>query len=357
MNKTIILAAGGTGGHVFPAIALSTELKNRGYNPILLTDYRIKKFAAALNRVDHRIIHTGPLSPRGIFGLVTGLIQSFFFFRKVKPVAVVGFGGYPSFPGVAMGLLLRLPTLLHEQNSYMGKVNRIFARYVKHIALSFPNTNAVPAEAKKKCITVGNPIRPAIKKLKNSIYSTNDDEIFLLITGGSQGTSIFSEIIPQALSKLPIYMQRKLRVTQQCRAEDVSGTQDFYVRNNIKAKVAAFIDDMSFELARADMVIARSGASTCAELAVAGKPSILIPYPHATEDHQTTNAQWLKDAGAAIVIPQTEFSVIILTNLLQNLFQSPEKRASMAEATKAISMPDAEAALADLVIQSLQASA
>jgi UDP-N-acetylglucosamine--N-acetylmuramyl-(pentapeptide) pyrophosphoryl-undecaprenol N-acetylglucosamine transferase len=353
MNKTIILAAGGTGGHVFPAIALGTELKNRGYNPILLTDHRIQKFAAALNAVPHHIIHAGPLSPRGIFGLVAGLIETFLFFRKVKPIAVVGFGGYPSFPGVAMGLLQRLPTVLHEQNSYMGKVNRIFARYVKQIAISFPNTKAVPADSKRKCILVGNPIRPSIKKLRNSIYSIHDDEIYLLITGGSQGTSIFSEIVPQALSKLPIYMQRKLRVTQQCRADDVSTVQDFYMRNNIKAKVSAFIDDMSLELARADMVIGRSGASTCAELAVAGRPSILVPYPYATEDHQTTNAEWLKEAGAAIIIPQTEFTVVILTNLLQTLFQSPEKRASMAEATKSVSMPDAEAALADVVIKLL----
>ena len=353
MNKTIILAAGGTGGHVFPAIALGNELKNRGYNPILLTDHRIKKFAAALNTMPHHITHAGPLSPRGIFGLVAGLIETFLYFRKVKPVAVVGFGGYPSFPGVAMGLLMRLPTLLHEQNSYMGKVNRIFAPFVKHIGLSFPNTGAVPKGAKNKCTMVGNPVRASIKKLRHSPYSSNEDDIFILITGGSQGTSIFSEIIPQALSKLPIFMQRKLRVTQQCRADDVSATQNFYMRNNIKAHVAAFLDDMSFELARADMVIARSGASTCAELTVAGRPSILVPYPYATEDHQTTNAEWLGDAGAAIIVPQTEFTVIILTNLLQNLLQAPEKRYAMAEAARNISMPDAEGAFADLVIKSL----
>ena len=353
MQKTIILAAGGTGGHVFPAIALAHELQNRGYNPILLTDFRIQKFAAALTTVQHKIIHTGPLSPRGIFGLIAGLIETFLFFRKIKPVAVVGFGGYPSFPGVAIGLLFHLPTLLHEQNSYMGKVNRIFAPFVKQIALSFPNTNAIPEKAKSKCVMIGNPVRTAIKKLKNSIYSVNDDEIFLLVTGGSQGTAIFSEIIPQAIKKLPIFMQRKLRVTQQCRAEDVSRTQDFYTHNNIKAKVAAFIDDISFELSRADLVIARSGASTCAELAVAGRPSILVPYPHATEDHQTTNAEWLKEAGAAIILPQTEFTVIILSTLVQNLLQSPDKRLEMAEAARAIGILDAEAALADLVVKAI----
>lgn len=353
MKKTIILAAGGTGGHVFPAIALANELKSRGYDAILLTDKRIAKFAHALQNVPHKIIHAGPFSPRGLFSILFGLVETFLYFRKVNPVAVVGFGGYPSFPGMAIGLLTKIPTLLHEQNSYMGKVNRLFAPFVKKIALSFPETTAIPEKAKAKCVMVGNPVRSAIKQLKSSIYSTNDDEIYLLVTGGSQGTAIFSEVIPQAITKLPIFLQRKLRVTQQCRPDDVNKTQDFYMRNNIKAKVSSFIDDMRLELARADMVIARSGASTCAELAVAGRPSILIPYPHATEDHQTTNAAWLKNAGAAIVIPQVEFSATVITNLLQNILQAPERRKEMADAARSIAITDAEAALADLVLQSI----
>lgn len=356
MKKTIILAAGGTGGHVFPAIALSHELKSRGYEAILLTDKRIAKFSAALQNVPHHIIHAGGFSLRGIVPMFVGIIQTFLYFQKVKPAAVVGFGGYPSLPGMCAGVLLRIPTLLHEQNSYMGKVNRLFAPYAKKIGLSFPETTAIPEGGRTKCVMVGNPVRSNIKKLKSSIYSTNDDEINLLITGGSQGTAIFSEVIPQAITKLPIFLQRKLRITQQCRPDDVNKTQDYYMRNNIKAKVSSFIDDMSLELARADMVIARSGASTCAELAVAGRPSILVPYPYATEDHQTTNAAWLKNAGAAIVIPQIEFSATVLTNLLQNILQAPERRKEMADAARSIAITDAEAALADLVLQSIEKS-
>ena len=349
MTKTIILAAGGTGGHVFPAIALAQELKMRGYAPVLLTDHRIDKFANAIGIIPRHIIYAGKLSPKGLIHLLLGLVQSFLYFLKVKPVAVVGFGGYPSFPGMAMGLVLGIPTVLHEQNSYMGKANRLFAPFVKRVALSFPNTRAIPESAKTKCSMVGNPVRPAIKRLGKSVYSVSDDEIFLLITGGSQGSSIFSEIIPPAINQLPLFLQRKLRITQQCRPAEVAATQDFYNRNQIKAHVAAFINDMHMELARADLVIARAGASTCAELAVAGRPAILVPYPHATEDHQTTNARWLADAGAAIIIPQADLTPTILANMLQNLLQSLENRSMMAQAAHNLGIPDAESALADLV--------
>lgn len=353
-DKTIILAAGGTGGHVFPAIALAHELKARGYNPVLLTDHRIVKFANALSDIPRHIIHAGKLSPMGMVNMARGLVQAFLYFLRNRPMAVVGFGGYPSFPGLAMGLLFRLPVILHEQNSYMGKANRVFAYVANAVALSFPRTRAVPAMAAARCTLVGNPVRPAIKKLYKQPYSTHDDSLFLLITGGSQGSSIFADIVPLALANLPAHIRQKLVVTQQARPNEVDRVKTFYLHNNIKAQVAPFIEDMHIHLSRADMVICRSGASTVTELAVAGRPAILVPYPHATEDHQTTNARWLSDEQAAFLIPQPEFTATILTNLLTGVLQSSEKRATMAASAKRLALPDAESALADLVEKQLK---
>lgn len=353
-NKTIILAAGGTGGHVFPAIALAHELIARGYKPVLLTDERIAKFSASLGDMPRHIIHAGKLSPMGLVHMAMGLLEAFQYFLKTKPAAVVGFGGYPSFPGMAMGVTFRLPVILHEQNSFMGKANRFFA-YASHaIGLSFPKTVAVPAQAKKRTKLVGNPVRPAIKKLFKQPYTTSDDTLYLLITGGSQGSSIFSQVVPEALANLPAHIKQKLVVTQQARAVEVDAVKGFYQRNNIKAQVAPFIEDMHIHLSRADLVICRSGASTVAELAVAGRPSVLVPYPYATENHQLTNARWLSDEQAAILIPQSDFNSTILTNLLSGVLQSAEKRATMAEAAKRLAMPDAESALADLLEQQLK---
>lgn len=353
-NKTIILAAGGTGGHVFPAIALAHELITRGYNPVLLTDHRISKFSNALGDIPRHIIHAGKLSPTGLINIMRGLYEAFAYFMQNKPIAVVGFGGYPSFPGMAMGLLFHKPIVLHEQNSYMGKANKFFAYVSNAIGLSFPKTVAVPPAAKKLCKLVGNPVRPAIKKLFKQGYSPSDDVLYLLITGGSQGSSIFAEVVPQALAALPAHLKQKLVVTQQARAAEVDAVKGFYQKNNIKAQVATFIDDMHIHLSRADMVICRSGASTVAELAVAGRPAVLVPYPHATHNHQTTNARWLSDEQAAFLIPQPEFTPTVLTNLLSGVLQSPEKMANMAEAAKRLALPDAESALADLLEQHLK---
>lgn len=349
--KTFILAAGGTGGHVFPAIALAHALKSRGHNAILLTDKRIVKFASALGDTPRRIIHAGPLSPKGLLPLCLGILQAMLFILKAKPVAVIGFGGYPSFPGVAAAILLGKPLILHEQNSYMGKVNRWLSKFAEAVALSFPHTVNVPDEAQSRTHVTGNPVRPQIKRLYRAEYSRSEDTLYLLVTGGSQGSSIFAEVVPHALSLLPVFLKNKLVVTQQARADEVQKTQDFYQQHGIRAGVATFIDDMQVQLGRADIVICRSGASTVAELAVAGRPSILVPYPHAMEDHQTTNARWLSDMGAAILVPQDEFTAPVLANLLKGLLQSTEKRATMAEAAKNLALPDAEEVLADLVLK------
>lgn len=349
--KTFILAAGGTGGHVFPAIALAHALKARGHHAVLLTDKRITKFAAALGDTPRHVIAAGPLSPKGLLPLCIGILQAVRFMRKTKPAAVIGFGGYPSFPGIAAAILLGKPLILHEQNSYMGKVNRWLAKFADALALSFPHTVNVPDEAQSRTQVTGNPVRPQIKRLYKSDYSRSEDTLYLLITGGSQGSSIFAEVVPQALSLLPVFLKNKLVVTQQARADEVQKTQDFYTQNGIRAGVASFIDDMQVQLGRADLVICRSGASTVAELAVAGRPSILVPYPHAMEDHQTTNARWLSDMGAAILVPQGEFTAPVLANMLKALLQSVEKRATMAEAAKDLALPDAEEVLADLVLK------
>jgi len=349
----VVLATGGTGGHVFPAEALAGELEARGLPFALVTDSRGRQWQGALAR---RPIHyirsaspSGSLQRRllALLSLGLGLFDAWRALGRIGPAAVVGFGGYASVPTMIAARLRRLPAMVHEQNAVLGKANRLVLGGVAKVATSFARTRFVG----DKAYLVGNPVRDAVRALRGSVYRAPgpDRVIDLLVFGGSQGAASFSQVIPDAILSLPQPTRARLRLVQQCRPEDLERVRGRYLQANIVAELAPFFADLPQRLASAHLVIGRSGASTVAELATIGRPSILVPYPYAADDHQTANARAFEAAGACLVIPHAEFTAATLAAHLAALFASPERMAAMAGAAHAAGRPDAAARLADLV--------
>ena len=356
-GNLIVIAAGGTGGHFFPAEALAAELLTRGRRVALMTDARSAGLQSAVfANHDHYLIHGAGIAGRGITraaraiaALATGTIQARGILAHIGAAAVVGFGGYPSVaPILSARLLRRRPALiLHEQNAVLGRANRFLARYADALALSFAETTRVPETA--ATALTGNPVRPAVTALAETPYAPPTDTLSLLILGGSLGARVFSDVVPPALAALPEHLRTRLAVVQQCRAEDLDRVRAAYAQSGIAAELAAFFPDIADRLARAHLVIARAGASTVAELAVAARPSILVPLPGAIDDHQSANARALSDARGASVIAQRDLSPAALTERLTLLLESPDMLAHAALAARRIARPDATARLADLV--------
>ena len=350
----VVLATGGTGGHVFPAEALAGELEARGVPFALVTDSRGRQWQGALARRPIHYIHSaspsGSLAKRlqAMLSLGLGLFDAWRTLGRIAPAAVVGFGGYASVPTMIAARLRRTPAMLHEQNAVLGKANRMVLGGARHVATSFARTRFVDDERAR---LVGNPVRDAVRALRGSVYRAPgpDRVIDLLAFGGSQGAASFSQVIPEAILSLPAPLRARLRIVQQCRPEDLDTVRDRYLQANIVAELAPFFTDLPQRLAGAHLVIGRSGASTVAELATIGRPSILVPYPHAADDHQTVNARAFEAAGACLVIPHAEFTAPVLAGHLHRLFDSPEGLAAMAAAAQAAGRPDAAARLADLV--------
>jgi UDP-N-acetylglucosamine--N-acetylmuramyl-(pentapeptide) pyrophosphoryl-undecaprenol N-acetylglucosamine transferase len=359
MNGTLtVLAAGGTGGHMFPAEALARELLGRGSRVALVTDRRGQAFGEKLPGVElHRIragrIGAGLMSKVvGIAELALGTLEAGRLLRAISPAAVVGFGGYPSLPTMLAATRLGVPTLIHEQNAILGRANRLLAPRVGHIATSFTEVGAVRAADHARIVETGNPVRPSITAERNAPYpALVEGGVFnILILGGSQGARILSEVIPAALARLPEALRRRLRVTQQARAEDLEAVRRAHSTNGVAAELATFFNDVPARLAQAHLVISRSGASTVAELAMIGRPAILVPYLHATDDHQTANARALEKAGGAWVISQSLFTPDTLAERLVALANAPKQLASAASAAHTLGRPNAARALADLVM-------
>ena len=367
----IMLAAGGTGGHVFPAQALAAELDRRGRVVDIVTDNRGQDFSGDFSddfsddfsgRFPGQTIHhvaSATLSGRGLLGklaaminIALGTIQARRLIRQVGPAAVVGFGGYPSLPTMLAAITLSVPRAIHEQNAVLGRVNRLLARRVDAIATSFPVTKGLPPSKGQPKLVTGNPVRDDIIALADQPYTAAapDGPFQILIFGGSQGARRFSEVIPQALLALAPELRRRLSVVQQCRAEDLDAVRQIYGQANIQAETATFFTDMPARLAAAHLVIARSGAGTVSELAMAGRPSILVPYAHATDDHQSRNAEVLSSAGGAWVLPEADLAVPVLTEHLAKLMNQPESLAEAAKAAKGRAQPNAAAQLAELVL-------
>jgi UDP-N-acetylglucosamine--N-acetylmuramyl-(pentapeptide) pyrophosphoryl-undecaprenol N-acetylglucosamine transferase len=358
MSRTIMLAAGGTGGHVFPAQALAAELDRRGRLVDIVTDRRGDDYADRFpGQTIHRIAAATP-SGRSIMGkimaaarIARGTLQAHRLIRRIEPAAVVGFGGYPALPTMLAAIASSTPRMVHEQNAILGRVNRMVSTRVDAIATSFPVTRNLPQNDAQPKLVTGNPVRDDIQVLATASYvAPRPEEPFqLLVFGGSQGTRSFSQVIPQALLALPVHQRDCLRVAQQCRAEDLDAVGETYAQAGIEAQTATFFDDMPARLKAAHLVIARSGAGTVSELAVAGRPSVLVPYPHATDDHQTCNAEVLSSVGGAWVLPEADLTPAILSKHLSKLMADPALLGDAARAAHGRGQPNAAQLLADVV--------
>jgi UDP-N-acetylglucosamine--N-acetylmuramyl-(pentapeptide) pyrophosphoryl-undecaprenol N-acetylglucosamine transferase len=356
MNAPFVLAAGGTGGHLFPAQALAGELMRRGRRVVVMTDGRGHNYGNAFPGAEIATVPAATFAGRSALGRIAafsvialGVAAALLKLVNLRPRAVVGFGGYPSLPVMLAASLARVPAALHEQNAVPGRVNRLLAPRVKKIAATFPFVRFAPAHPERIVFT-GNPVRAEAAVLRTTPYVAPmaDGPIKLLVFGGSQGARALSEIVPVALTRLPRDLRARLAITQQCRAEDMEMVQNFYRSAGLRAEVAKFFTDLPKRMADAHLVIARSGASTLSELTVIGRPAILVPYPTAMDDHQSANAAVLEKANAAWVIKQDTLTPDGLARLLGEIFAHPDMLSARAEAAKALGHPDAAARLADL---------
>jgi len=359
LNKHIVLASGGTGGHVFPARALAAELQGRGYKVTLMTDARGEVYEKLFPGVEIVQIRAGSPSVGGLIGkvkaavnLLFGIVQSVLYLRKVKPVAVVGFGGYPSMPPATAASLLGIPLVLHEQNAILGRVNKLLAGRATMIATSFIHIDTEDVSVAKKMRFTGNPVRQEIMALFGQEYKCagDKDEFNLLVIGGSQGATILSDVVPAAVQGLPEEIQKRLKITQQCRKEDLAQVDALYKTTEVDVTLATFFENMPNLLGSCHLAIVRSGASTMAELAVAGCPAILVPYKYAMDNHQFKNAKTAVDRGAATLMVQDNFNAKSLGETLVLLITHPEKLKTMAKASAHCAEIGAAGKLADLVI-------
>jgi UDP-N-acetylglucosamine--N-acetylmuramyl-(pentapeptide) pyrophosphoryl-undecaprenol N-acetylglucosamine transferase len=357
-DALIVLAAGGTGGHMFPAEALAAELVARGREVALVTDRRGQSFGDRVAGIATHRIHAGRFDAGllgkvvGIAELVLGIAQAALKLRTLSPAAVVGFGGYPSVPTVLAASRLGIPSLIHEQNALLGRANRFLAPRVRRIALSFAATAGLSPDERARAGETGNPVRPAIAAQRERPYvaPAAESAIELVVTGGSQGARIFSEIVPAALARLPAPLRARLRLSQQARPEDLAAVRATYAAGGVAAELASFFEDVPARLARAQLVIARAGASTVAELTAIGRPALLIPYPHAADDHQSANAKAFAEAGAGWTMAQPDFTAESLAGFLAETLTAPERLAAAAASAKALGRPQAARSLADLVL-------
>lgn len=353
----IVLAAGGTGGHVFPAEALARTLAARGYRLALITDTRGTGYRGALAQIETHRLPVSSLAGgvkqrlRGGLDLAVSLLRARRLLRQLKPAAVVGFGGYPSLPTMFAAIQLGIPTAIHEQNAVLGRANRLVAWRVAAIATSFPDVTYMPEGADTRLTLTGNPVRPAVIGHRGDGYEMPSAyaPLNLLVTGGSQGAAIFSRVVPEAVTKLPPALRGRIRIVQQCRAEDLERARTVYAEAGVAAELDTFFEDLPARLAAASLVICRSGASTVAELTVTGRPALLVPYPHAMDDHQTVNAGALADAGAAWLIDNAAFTPAQLAERLSAFLADPAPLARAACAAWKLGRPDAAERLADLV--------
>ncbi|MGE5476481.1 MAG: undecaprenyldiphospho-muramoylpentapeptide beta-N-acetylglucosaminyltransferase [Bacteroidales bacterium] len=359
MSKTLVLlAAGGTGGHVFPAEALAQSLMERGYRLGLVTDRRGHAYGGTLGSLETFRIAAGGIAGRGLLSkvravaeLALGVVQARALLKRERPAAVVGFGGYASVPTMVAATMLGIPAAIHEQNAVLGRANRLLAGRVNRIATSYGAVQHMDAAWKSKVTHTGMPVRAAIAALRDAPYPAlaEDQPIRLLVLGGSQGARVLSEVIPAALAALPEGIRSRLQVAQQCRPEDLDMVRAAYAGTGIDATLESFFADVPERMSAAHLVIARSGASTVAELTALGRPAILVPYPHAIDDHQTANARAVDEAGGAWLMPQPAFTSEALAGRLESLFTQPGTLARAAGCARAAGRPDAAAQLADLV--------
>ncbi len=358
MSKHYVLAAGGTGGHMVPAAALAAELTKRGHRVALISDARGVRFPGLFDDIQTHVLPAGRFQtkrpqgwPSAVREIWRGRAMARELYRTFKPAAVIGFGGYPALPALLAAFADGVPTAVHEQNAVLGRVNRLVARRVDAIATSYAEVARLPSKLADKVHLVGNPVREAVLALRARPYPLlEEDGIFrVLVTGGSQGASILSKVVPDGLAMLPVTFRRRLQVTHQARIEDIDAARAQYAAHHIPAELATYLPDMPEQLAWAHLVIARAGASTIAELTAAGRPAILVPLPSATDDHQTANAREMTKAGGARTVAQSEFTAVELAKQMQKLGLDPAALQNAAGRARSCGRPDAASDLADLV--------
>ncbi len=357
-GRTVVLAAGGTGGHLFPAQALAEELVRRGYAIHLMTDERVKDYGKSFPALEVHQIPSATLSlskpwlaPGRALTLYKGYGRAKTVLQKLRPVAVVGFGGYPSFPPILAAAKLKIPSVIHDQNAVMGRANRMLAKHATRVASSFPELANLPAHARSKLVITGNPVRDVVLKERASPYrAPNAAETFrLLVFGGSQGARFFAEFMPDVMKELPEAVRRNIHVTQQCRVEDLDRVKTAFAQLGFAHELQPFFMDMPSRIASSHLVFCRSGASTIAELGVIGRPAIMVPLPHALDNDQLRNAESFANAGAGWIRQQGNLTAPDLAAFLTRLRYQENELNAAAAAALGHGKPDAARRLADLV--------
>ncbi|MFC3098625.1 undecaprenyldiphospho-muramoylpentapeptide beta-N-acetylglucosaminyltransferase [Alteraurantiacibacter palmitatis] len=357
VTRHYVLAAGGTGGHLTPAFALAAELAARGHHVALVTDDRGAAIPGKPDFLPAHILPAGRFgkNPLGWLAAIRAVLEGRRMARRLnetfQPSAVVGFGGYPALPALLGAQADGIPTIIHEQNAVLGRVNRLLAGRVNAIATAYPDVARLKGKFAPKVHLVGNPVRPEVLALRDREYPpfTAEGIFRVLVTGGSQGARVLSEVVPDGLAMLPPALRSRLQVTQQCRPEDLDAVRARYASHGIPAELGTYFEDMQARLADTHLFIGRAGASTIAELTAVGRPAILVPLPIATDDHQTANVREMVKAGGARAIRQTGFTAPELAKQIQAIAQSPASLANAAHAAWNCGRPKAASDLADLV--------
>ena len=354
----VLVAAGGTGGHLFPAEALAASLTRRGISVHLATDRRAAHYGGEFAQDAIHVVASATLRARNPFAMArtasllgAGFVQAYALIGRLKPACVVGFGGYPTIPPVLAAGWRRVPSLIHDANAVIGRANRLLAPRVTAIATTFPDVFGEQRSLAAKATLTGNPVRPAVVAAAATPYPSVRDPLRLLIFGGSQGARVMAEIVPPAIGRLDSALRARLAIVQQVREEDLQHVSEAYADLSMAAELAPFFSDLPERMAASHLVIGRSGASTVAELAAIGRPSILVPLPHALDQDQFANAGVLERAGGAIRLVQDTFTPQRLADEITALATAPERLASMAAAARSLGRLDAADRLADLVLK------
>jgi UDP-N-acetylglucosamine--N-acetylmuramyl-(pentapeptide) pyrophosphoryl-undecaprenol N-acetylglucosamine transferase len=351
-----VLAAGGTGGHMIPAHALAEELRGRGHGVLLITDERGRRFPGIFEQVPVHVLPAGRLGGgpigwlKAVGAVARGRAEAKRLYREHRPDAVIGFGGYPAFPALLAASALRIPTILHEQNAVMGRVNRLLAGEAEAIGTAYGRVERLKPRYRDKTVLIGNPVRDEIARLGELPFPPFDGvaPLKILVTGGSQGAIVLGQVVPEGLGMLQPSLRHRLQVVQQCRPDDIERVRCQYAQLGIPAELMTYIEDMPAKLADAHLVIGRAGASTIAELTVAGRPAILVPFAAATDDHQTANAREMVEAGGARAIAQDGFTPRVLARQIEALAMDPVALDNAAARALTVGRPHAARDLADL---------
>jgi UDP-N-acetylglucosamine--N-acetylmuramyl-(pentapeptide) pyrophosphoryl-undecaprenol N-acetylglucosamine transferase len=340
-----------------PAHALAAELRSRGHGVLLITDDRGSRFPGLFEDVPVHILPAGRLGggPIGLIkalgAVVKGRGEAKRLYREHTPDAVVGFGGYPAFPSLLAASSMNIPTVIHEQNAVLGRVNRLLAGESEAIGTAYDQVDRLKPRYAERTVLIGNPVRAEITRLGELPFPAFDEvaPLKILVTGGSQGASVLSKVVPEGLGLLDPSLRRRLQVVQQCRPEDIERVRSQYAELGIPAELMTYIEDMPEKLADAHLVIGRAGASTVAELSAAGRPAILVPFAAATDDHQTANAREMVKAGGARAIQEASFTPEVLARQIEALAMDPVALSNAAARALSVGRPHAARDLADLV--------